>query len=790
MDAAAAATQTVTLPVEGMTCAACQATVQRTLSKQPGVTRAAVNLMMNEATVHFDPAATDPTQLVAAINDTGYVSRLPVAADATSSADDERERQQRHEHETLRSKSLVSLGLGAVAMLASMPLMGGPSTALGASAAHAEHSGDPLLRWTMTAIDPPVRAALPWLYAIEPQALTYALLAVTVFVMAWAGRHFYTRAWSGLKHGTADMSTLIAVGTGSAFLYSLAATLVPAWFVADGARPDVYYEAVIIIIALVLLGNAMEARAKTQTTRALRQLAKLQPSTARVRRDGHEQDIPIAAVRAGDVVLVRPGERFPVDGEVTSGSGAVDESMLTGESMPVEKAPGDRVIGATVNQTAALEVRATAIGAASVLARIVTLMKEAQGSQAPIQRLADRISAVFVPVVISIAIATFAAWMLLPDTPSFASALTAAVAVLIIACPCAMGLAVPTAVMVASGRGAAAGILIKGGEPLERLAAVDTIVFDKTGTLTEGTPRVTDILVVPGHDRATVLRLAAALESRSEHPLAKAVVAAAGITAGPLPTVENMMASPGKGVLGIVDGRRVAAGTEALLRESGIDVTPIESHAREWAANANTVVCVAIDGQAVAAFAIADTMRANANEVVSALARHGLHTVMLTGDRRATADAVAKRAGVSEVIAEVLPDGKVAAIKALQAAGHVVAMVGDGLNDAPALAQADIGMAMASGTDIAGEAASVTLMRSDLASVTEAIVLARTTMRTMKQNLFWAFVYNVIGIPVAAGVLFPVFGILLSPILASAAMALSSVSVVSNSLRLRGVRLS
>ena len=790
MDAAAAATETVTLPVEGMTCAACQATVQRTLSKQPGVTRAAVNLMMNEATVHFDPAATDPTQLVAAINDTGYVSRLPVAADATSSADDERERQQRHEHETLRSKSLVSLGLGAVAMLASMPLMGGPSTALGASAAHAEHSGDPLLRWTMTAIDPPVRAALPWLYAIEPQALTYALLAVTVFVMAWAGRHFYTRAWSGLKHGTADMSTLIAVGTGSAFLYSLAATLVPAWFVADGARPDVYYEAVIIIIALVLLGNAMEARAKTQTTRALRQLAKLQPSTARVRRDGQEQDIPIAAVRAGDVVLVRPGERFPVDGEVTSGSGAVDESMLTGESMPVEKAPGDRVIGATVNQTAALEVRATAIGAASVLARIVTLMKEAQGSQAPIQRLADRISAVFVPVVISIAIATFAAWLLLPDTPSFASALTAAVAVLIIACPCAMGLAVPTAVMVASGRGAAAGILIKGGEPLERLAAVDTIVFDKTGTLTEGTPRVTDILVVPGHDRATVLRLAAALESRSEHPLAKAVVAAAGITAGPLPTVENMMASPGKGVLGIVDGRRVAAGTEALLRESGIDVTPIESHAREWAANANTVVCVAIDGQAVAAFAIADTMRANANEVVSALARHGLHTVMLTGDRRATADAVAKRAGVSEVIAEVLPDGKVAAIKALQAAGHVVAMVGDGLNDAPALAQADIGMAMASGTDIAGEAASVTLMRSDLASVTEAIVLARTTMRTMKQNLFWAFVYNVIGIPVAAGVLFPVFGILLSPILASAAMALSSVSVVSNSLRLRGVRLS
>jgi len=773
----------VTLPVEGMTCAACQATVQRALNKQPGVTKAAVNLMMNEATIHFDPAATNPGQLVAAINDTGYMSRLPVAADTGSSADDERERQQRHEYNTLRAKSLASLALGAVAMIVSMPLMGRMSP-------HAEHSGDPLLRWTMTAIDPPVRAALPWLYALDPQILTYALLAATVFVMTWAGRHFYTRAWSGLKHGTADMSTLIAVGTGAAFLYSLAATLAPSWFVADGARPDVYYEAVIIIIALVLLGNAMEARAKTQTTRALRQLARLQPSTARVRRDGQEQEIAIAEVRAGDIVLIRPGERFPVDGEITSGSGAVDESMLTGESMPVDKTAGDRVIGATVNKTAALEVRATAVGAASVLARIVTLMREAQGSQAPIQRLADRISAVFVPVVISIAIATFAAWMVLPAEPSFASAITAAVAVLIIACPCAMGLAVPTAVMVASGRGAAAGILIKGGEPLERLAAVDTVVFDKTGTLTEGTPRVTDTLIAPGQDRATVLRLAAALESRSEHPLAQAVVAAAGEASAPPPTVDNVIALPGKGVFGIVDGRHVIAGTEALLRESGIDVTPLESQAREWAAAANTVVFIAIAGQAAAAFAIADTVRANAREVVVGLARHGLRTVMLTGDRKATAEAVAARAGVAEVIAEVLPDGKVAAIKHLQAGGHVVAMVGDGLNDAPALAQADIGMAMASGSDIAGEAASVTLMRSDLDGVTQAIVLARKTMRTMKQNLFWAFVYNVIGIPVAAGVLYPVFGILLSPILASAAMAFSSVSVVSNSLRLRGVTLS
>ena len=774
----------ITLPVEGMTCAACQANVQRALTAAPGVSKAAVNLMTAEATINYDPATTDPARIVAAINDTGYLSRLPVAGEVPPD-EDAKELAQRRDYVSLRTKSLVSLALGAAAMVASMPLMGGATP-------HAAHTGDPLLRWAMTAVDPPVRAALPWLYAIDPDSLTLGLLAATVVVMAWAGHHFYTRAWAGIRHRTADMNTLIAVGTGAAFLYSVAATFAPGWFAADGARPDVYYEAVIIIIALVLLGNAMEARAKTQTTRALRQLAKLQPSTARVRRDGREQDLAIADVRAGDLVLVRPGERFPVDGEITSGSGAVDESMLTGESMPVEKSVGDRVIGATVNNTAALEVRATAIGASSVLARIVTLMKEAQGSQAPIQRLADRISAVFVPVVISLAIATFAAWMVLPAAPSFVSALTAAVAVLIIACPCAMGLAVPTAVMVASGRGAAAGILIKGGEPLERLAAVDTVVFDKTGTLTQGTPQVVDTFVAPGHDRDAVLRLAAALEGRSEHPLAKAVVAAVAGTAptSPAPAVDNVLAVPGKGVSGTVDGVRVIAGTEALMRESAIDVTPLEAHAREWAAHAKTVVYVAVDGRAAAAFAIADAMRPNAKQVIASLTARGLRTVMLTGDRRATADAVAAQAGVTEVIAEVLPDGKVGVIKSLQAAGHVVAMVGDGLNDAPALAQADIGMAMASGTDIAVDAASVTLMRSDLAGVIQAIVLARKTMRTMKQNLFWAFVYNVIGIPVAAGVLYPVFGILLSPILASAAMAFSSVSVVSNSLRLRGVTLS
>ena len=774
----------ITLPVEGMTCAACQATVQRTLSATPGVAKAAVNLMTHQATVHYDPAATDPGKLVAAINDTGYVSHLPAANTSPAAADDQQEQRLASEYRALIRKSAVSLVIGAAAMLASMPLMGGP---------HASHASDPFVAWTMRVLDPQIRRIVPSLYAIDPATLLFVLLASTTFVMAWAGRHIYVRAWKGLRHRTADMNTLIAIGTGAAFAYSVAATYAPDLFAADGARADVYYEAVVIIIALVLLGNAMEARAKRNTTRALRQLAKLQPSTARVRRDGRELDLAIVDVRAGDLIIVRPGERIPVDGIVRSGQGSVDESMLTGESIPVEKQPGDRVIGATINNAGSLEIEATSIGAASVLARIITLMKEAQGSQAPIQRLADRISSVFVPAVLSIAIATFALWMILPAAPAFGAALTAAVAVLIIACPCAMGLAVPTAVMVASGRGAAAGVLIKGGEPLERLAHIDTVVFDKTGTLTEGKPAVVDAHVIG--DRETILGWIAAVEAKSEHPLAKAVVAfsqnspaeAGRSTALP---VDDFIAIAGRGVFGTVAGHHVIVGTQALLQESNVDTSPLASTIESWVTKPYTLVLAAVDGKAVAAFGIADTLRANAKTVVESLKRRGLNVVMLSGDRKATAEAIAAEAGVGRVIAEVLPDGKVAAIKSLQQQGHVVAMVGDGLNDAPALAQADIGVAMASGTDIAGEAASVTLMRSDLAGVEQAIVLARKTMRTMKQNLFWAFVYNVVGIPIAAGVLYPAFGILLSPILASAAMAFSSVSVVTNSLRLRGVSLS
>jgi len=740
----------VTLPVEGMTCAACQATVQKALNRAPGVAKATVNLMTNEATVLYDGSATDPTRLVAAINDTGYVSHLP-AAD-TSREDETRAQAEAQEYANLRTKAIVSLVLGAAAMV-SMPLM---------MDEHSAHTG-------------------------RPSAILLAQLAATIFVMAWAGRHFYVGAWKSLRHGTANMNTLIAIGTGAAFLFSIPAMFTRGAQLSTSTPHGVYFETVMLIIALVLVGNALEARAKRNTTSALRALAKLQPSTARVRRDGADVDVPIAEVRSGDHIIVRPGERIPVDGIIVSGNGAVDESMLTGESLPVDKQAGDRVIGATINTSGALEIEATSLGASSVLARIVQLMKDAQGSQAPIQRLADRISAVFVPTVVSIAIVTFAVWMWLPDYPVFSLALTNAVAVLIIACPCAMGLAVPTAVMVASGRGAAAGVLIKGGEPLERLAGVDTIVFDKTGTLTEGRPVVVDALVTPAFERDAVMSMVAAVESKSEHPLARAIVAYAGPSTA---IAGDVMAIAGKGVFASVDGHHVIAGTLALLEESQIDVAPIRQSASAWTAQARTVVAVSIDGQAAAAFAIADTLRANAATVMNALKRHGLRVVMLSGDRQATAEAIARQAGIDEVIAEVLPDGKVAAIKSLQQGGHRVAMVGDGLNDAPALAQADIGMAMASGTDIAAEAASVTLMRSDLEGVEHAIVLARKTMRTMRQNLFWAFIYNVIGIPVAAGVLYPEFGILLSPIFASAAMAFSSVSVVSNSLRLRGAKLS
>jgi len=768
----------VTLPVDGMTCAACQARVQRALRATPGVTEATVNLMMHSATIAYDPRVLSPEALVSTINKSGYQSRLPEPEADEVAEDEAREAAQRDEYRSYLNKALVSLALGLVAMVLSMPLMAG--------AAHGGHaSTDPLQAWVMRVWDPWLRAAWPGIYAVDPRLIAWLLMGLTVFVMAWAGRHFYTRAWTAISHGSADMNVLVAVGTGAAFLYSVTATVAPQLFTASGASADVYYEAIVFILSLLLLGHALEARAKTQTMTALRRLARLQPATARVKRGAGEVELPIHDVRVGDVVIVRPGERFPVDGRVVAGAGAVDESMLTGESLPVDKQVGDRVVGATINHSGAFDVQATAVGAASVLAQVMRLMREAQASQAPIQRLADRVSAVFVPVVLVIAVLTFGVWWVALETPTVVRALLPAVAVLIIACPCAMGLAVPTAVMVATGRGAASGVLIKGGEPLERLASVDTVVFDKTGTLTAGILRVVGIVPMPGMDAATLLAHAAAVERRSEHPLATAIVRHAEAQGLSIPEAAEFSIVPGQGAQAALGSHHVMVGSAGFLLKAGVESASLLAAADAAATQGQTPVLVAIDRRPAGVITLADTLRDNAASVVGELEAMGLGVVMLSGDRQATANAIGQAAGISSVVAEVLPAGKVDAVKALQRDGRRVAMIGDGINDAPALAQADVGIALASGTDIAAHAADVTLMRSDLAGVPDAIRLARATMRTMKQNLFWALVYNVVGIPIAAGVLYPAFGILLSPIIASAAMAFSSVSVVSNSLRLR-----
>ena len=775
----------VRIPVTGMTCAACQSRVQSTLRKQPGVEDAAVNLMMGNATVTYDPAATSPERLVEAVRETGYGAEL--AAPDLSAFDEQeaRDRAQTAEFLDLRRKAVVSGIAGVIAMALSMPLM-----ADAASRAHGP-TADPFMRWTMTSLTPWLQSVAPWLYGIPVQALSYGLLLLTAGVMLWAGRHFYTRAWTAFRHHAADMNTLIAVGTGAAFLYSFLATVLPGFFVSRGVPPDVYYEAVIIIIALILAGNALESRAKKQTAAALRGLASLRPKTARVLRDGAEMDVPVESVQSGDTVVLRPGERVPVDGAVLSGESAVDESMLTGESLAVAKKAGDRMIGGTVNLTGSVRYRATTLGSDSVLAQIVKLMRDAQGSRAPIQRMADRISGIFVPVVISIAIVTFVAWFVVADTAPAVRAFAAAVAVLIIACPCAMGLAVPTAVMVSTGKGAELGVLIKGGEALQRAGDLTVIAMDKTGTVTKGKPTVTDMALVPGgplEDETRLLHLVASLERSSEHPLADAVVRYAESRGIAPAGVESFSTVTGKGLSGVVDGVRVAAGNEAMVSDAGANAAPLRSDAERLSGEGKTPVYVTVDGKLAGLLAIADPIRSTSRDAIAQLQRLGLDVVLLTGDNERTANAIAREAGIGRVVAGVLPDGKVAEIKRLQNEGQVVAMVGDGINDAPALAQADIGMAVGTGTDIAAEAADVVLMRGDLGSVVQAVRLSRRTMRTMKQNLFWAFIYNVVGIPVAAGALYPMLGLLLSPILASLAMAFSSVSVVTNSLRLRGFR--
>ena len=767
----------ITIPVTGMTCAACQASVQKALEAHEGVRSASVSLMLRSADVSYDPGSTSPEAIVAAIRRTGYEASLPVPGQDAFEEQEARERLEESEARGLRLKAAVGVVAGVVAMALSMPLM----------VVH-DHAGggvDPFMRWVMLRSSPALARLAPRLYALDPRLLSYGLLFLTLGIMSWAGRQFYARAAAGLRHGTADMNTLVALGTGAAFVYSFVATVAPGVFSRHGVAPDVYYEAVILIIALVLVGRALEARAKTRTSAALRALAALRPPTARVMRGDTESEVRLEDVVVGDVVVTRPGERLAVDGDVVEGETGVDESMLTGESMPVHKGPGDRVFGGTLNGTGALRYRAARLGGESALGRIVTLMREAQASRAPIQRVADRVSGVFVPTVVGIALVTFALWLFLPSEPSLARAAAAAVAVLIIACPCAMGLAVPTAVMVATGRSAEGGVLFKGGEALQRASGVTTVVLDKTGTVTEGRPSVTDVIFVGARPMTDLLRLVASVEATSGHPLADAVVRYAREAGAQPLKAKSFRSVAGQGAAAVVSRSAVAVGNEAFMRSEGVGVDSLREDAERLAGEGKTPIYCAVAGECVGVLAVADPIRPTSPGAIQRLRSMGLDVVLLTGDRKRTADGVARRLGLDSVVAEVLPEGKLQEVVRLRGEGRVVAMVGDGVNDAPALARADIGIALGGGADVAVHAADVTLMRGGVEGVVVALDLSRRTMRTIRQNLFWAFVYNVIGIPIAAGALYPIAGVLLSPVLASAAMALSSVSVVTNSLRLR-----
>ncbi|MGO9241016.1 MAG: heavy metal translocating P-type ATPase [Bryobacteraceae bacterium] len=770
---AEAASARATLSVKGMTCAACQAFVQKTLEGQAGVHAATVNLMMENATVEYDPLRVSPQELAGAINGTGYEASLPPPGRSATAEQDRQEREQQEGYERLRRETIWTLAAAAVAMALSMPLM--------------QHGSlDPLLRRVAMGLDAPFRALFPLLYELPAQALRWTLLVLSGVVMALTGRRFYIKAWAAARHGTSDMNTLIAAGTGAAFLYSAAVTVAPRLFETHGVPAEVYFEAVVFILALVLAGNRMEARSRRRAAAAMHALAELQPATARVERNGAEAEVALELLRLGEVVVVRPGERVPADGVVLEGTSSVDESMLTGESVPVDKQIGARLIGGTTNGQGRLKARVTALGGETMLEQVLRLLRAAQGEKAPMQRLADRVSAVFVPAVFGIAVLTFSIWLL--SGQEIAKAAAASVAVLIIACPCAMGLAVPTAVMVATGRAARMGILVRGGEALERMASIDTVVFDKTGTLTEGRPEVVAVEPAEGWNEAELLRVLAALEKASEHPLGTAVVREAesrGV--GELPPVERFQALAGMGAEGWVGETaetrvHVIAGKRALLEERGVALPGEGEHAEAG----RSVIWVAVAGRFAGLAALADRPRAGARAAVQELRDAGLGVVMLSGDQEATARAVGGQVGIEEVVAGVLPEGKLETLRRLQAQGRRVAMVGDGINDAPALAGAYVGVALATGTDVARQAADLTLMRPDLELLPQGRELAQAAVRLMKQNLFWALVYNAVCIPIAAGALYPRFGLLLSPVIASAAMAFSSVSVVSNSLRLAG----
>jgi Cu+-exporting ATPase len=734
------------ISIAGMTCAACVNRIERTLRKVDGVEEVQVNLATEKATLRYHPGRAGRSDFRRAIEESGYEVR---GFQEENLADREGEARIK-EIRLQKRKFIFSAALSAAIFLGSMP------------------------EW------------FPW----WPQWFQkhFSLFLLTTPVQFWAGWQFYRGFWLALKHRTSDMNTLIAVGTSSAYAYSALATFFPEIFRAHGLGLGVYYDTSAMIITLILLGKLLEAIAKGHTSMAIKRLMGLQAKTARVMRDGKEFDAPVEVVRRGDWVIVRPGEKIAVDGIVREGWSAVDESMLTGESIPVEKHAGDPVMGGTINKTGSFKFEATRVGKETALAQIIKLVEQAQGSKAPIQRLADRVASVFVPTVILIALATFALWMILGPRPALTLALLNFVAVLIIACPCALGLATPTAIMVGTGRGAENGILIKGGESLETIHRVNTLLFDKTGTLTEGKPLVTDIVAKDGFEEEQILLWAASVEKGSEHPLGEAMVHAAKARGLVLDSVEAFEAIPGQGVKASLSGQPFLLGNLKLMEENGIVLDGLKGEIERLTEEGKTAMVVAKSNSAAGVVAVADTLKPNSREAVEALRQMGLEVIMITGDNERTARAIASQIGIHRVLADVLPWEKGEQVKKLQEEGKIVAMVGDGINDAPALAQADVGIAIGTGTDVAMESSDITLITGDLRAVVAAIQLSKRTIRTIQQNLFWAFIYNVLGIPVAAGILYPFWGILLNPMIASAAMAMSSVSVVTNSLRLRRFR--
>jgi len=747
-----------TFGVTAMTCASCVSRVERALRKLPGVVEASVNLANENVTVGYVAGEVEPRDLEMALEGAGY----GVVREEESSAEGSRER----EYGKLKSDFLLAAALTALVLLGSLPMMLG--------------------------FMPPVPVA--W--------LNLGLLILATPVQFWAGWRFYRGAWGALRHGQADMNTLVVMGTSAAYLYSVVATLAPELFAVG--RADVYFDTSALIITLVLLGRLLEAGAKGRTTEAVKRLAGLQAKMARVVRDGGEVDVPVEDVEVGDVMVVRPGEKVPVDGRVISGESAVDEAMVTGESIPVTKRRGDEVIGATMNTSGSFRFSATKVGENTALRQIMRMVEEAQGSKAPIQRLADRVSAVFVPAVIGVAAATFLIWLVIGPGPALTFALLNTVAVLIIACPCAMGLATPTSIMVGTGQGAESGILIKGGEALEGTHKLDTVILDKTGTLTRGAPALTDVVVGDGIDEVEFLRLVASAEHGSEHPLGEAILRGAKERGLSLIEAEEFETVSGGGVRARVGGREVLVGNRRFVSESGISEDGLLSKGEELAREGKSPVFVAVDGEPAGLVGVADVVREESREAIERLHSLGLDVAMLTGDNRRTAEAIARQLGVDRVVAEVRPEDKANEIKRLQAEGKKVGMVGDGINDTPALAQADVGIAIGTGTDVAMEAADLTLISGDVRGVARAISLSKATVRNIKQNLFWAFAYNVALIPVAAGVLYPLFAVgsvpqilspvlgeygFLNPVLAAVAMALSSVTVVSNALRLRRVKI-